>query len=215
MKKESRKYFVFAGCFLLAFALWTIAICLVDVRAIGPCSSKVGFALLNGAFHKLTGVHMTLYHMTDWLGLVPIATMMGFAMLGLIQWIKRKQLWKVDFSILVLGGFYMVTIAMYILFEYVVINRRPVLIDGFLEASYPSSTTLLVLCVMPTAMMQIHNRIRNKIFRNATEITISAFIAFMVIGRLVCGVHWLTDIFGGILLSTGLVGLYHAVCKLQ
>lgn len=51
---------------------------LIDVRAIGPNGSTVGFAALNGRIHDLTGVHMTLYILTDWLGLVPVAFMLGF-----------------------------------------------------------------------------------------------------------------------------------------
>lgn len=215
MKKKSRKYFILAGCFLLAFVLWTLAICFIDVRAIGPHNSEVGFALLNGAFHSITGVHMTVYHITDWLGLVPIAVVLGFAGLGLAQWIRRRNFLNVDFSILALGGFYVLTMTLYILFEYIVINRRPVLIDGFLEASYPSSTTMLVLCVMLTAMIQLRCRIRNVILSNIILIALSAFMVFMVVGRLISGVHWLTDIIGGVLLSTGLVLLYQAVCKLH
>ena len=115
---------------------------------------------------------------------------------------------------IVLGGFYVVTIAAYLLFESVVINYRPVLIDGILEASYPSSTTVLVMCVMPTAMMQLKSRIKKKVLRNIVAVTIIAFIAFMVIGRFLSGVHWFTDIVGGALLSAGLVGMYYSVSKI-
>ena len=139
-------------CLLAAFVLWTGAICFVDVRMIGPQGSSVGFAGINGFVHTLTGVHVGLYNITDWLGLVPIFVCLGFAILGLAQWIKRKSIRKVDRSILILGGFYIVTLAAYLFFESYVINYRPVLIGGYLEASYPSSTTLLVLCVMPTAL---------------------------------------------------------------
>ena len=90
-----------------------------------------------------------------------------------------------------------------------------VLIEGFLEASYPSSTTLLVMCVMPTAVMQFNNRIKNGILRNIISVTIIAFVAFMVIGRLISGVHWFTDIVGGSLLSAGLVMMYYAVSSLK
>ena len=197
--------------FLVAFALWTIAISLIDVQAIGPRGSAVGFATLNEFFHNLTGVHMTLYIITDWLGLVPVAVGFGFAALGCVQWIKRRSILKVDSSILILGGFYIVTLAAYLLFEGYVINYRPVLIEGRLEASYPSSTTLLVLCVMPTAMMQLRKRIQNPILRRCVCAVISAFIAFMVVGRLISGVHWLTDIVGGILLSAGLVIIYDSL----
>ena len=213
--KRVRKSFIVSICLLTAFVLWTVAISFVNVRAIGPQGSSVGFAGINGYVHNLTGVHFSLYNITDWLGLVPILVCMGFGALGLIQWIKRKSICKVDRDILVLGGFYIVTIAAYLFFESVVINYRPVLINGYLEASYPSSTTLLVMCVMPTAVMQFNSRIRNKLLRNIVAATLVAFIAFMVIGRLLSGAHWLTDIVGGALLSTGLVLMYRAIIDLE
>ena len=208
MKK--RKYCIALGL-LAAFALWTMAIRLIDVQAIGPQGSTVGFAALNSMVHRLTGVHMQLYSITDWLGLVPVSFGFGFAALGLTQWIKRKSVLKVDRSILILGAFYIITLAAYLFFESYVINYRPVLIAGSLEASYPSSTTLLVLCVMPTAMMQLRGRIKNHALRKAVTVAIAAFIVFMVAGRLVSGVHWLTDIIGGILLSAGLVMIYDSL----
>ena len=198
-----------------SFALWTILISLADVQPIGPGGSCVGLAKINGWFHNLTGVNMTLYHITDWLGLVPVAFGFGFAILGLVQWIKRKHILNVDFSILVLGGYYIIVLAAYLLFEEVVINYRPVLISGYLEASYPSSTTLLVLCVMPTALMQLNHRVRNRTLRRCFAIIITSFVIFMVVGRLLAGVHWLTDIVGGILLSAGFVTLYRFICKLK
>ena len=105
MKKKNYRELYDSVSMLLAFVLWTIAVKLVDVRAIGPEGSDVGFAAINAYVHNLTGVHMSLYHITDWLGLVPIFVAMGFAVLGLAQWIKRKKLSKVDYSIFILGGF--------------------------------------------------------------------------------------------------------------
>ena len=208
MKRTGKKRIFVGAGFLAAFVLWTVLVRLVDVRAIGPNGSSVGFAALNGYVHKLTGVNFHLYTITDWLGLVPIGVAFGFAILGLVQWIKRKSLLKVDRSLLALGGFYVVVLAAFIFFEIVVINYRPVLLDGFLEASYPSSTTMLVMCVMPAAMMQLHERIKNRVFRRCVMVLIAVF---MVIGRLVSGVHWLSDIIGGALLSTGLVIIYASV----
>ncbi|MBQ1950055.1 MAG: phosphatase PAP2 family protein [Clostridia bacterium] len=209
MKKENRKNFCVAISMLVAFVMWTMAVQFVDVRAIGPQESTVGFATINHFVHNLTGVHMSLYTITDWLGIVPLGFVMGFALLGLVQWIRRKNLLKVDYSILVLGGFYIVVMAAYILFEVFVVNYRPILIGGILEASYPSSTTMLVMCVMPTAIMQFNVRIKHNALKHCVASAIVAFIVFMVIGRLVSGVHWFTDIVGGALLSVGLVLLYH------
>ena len=213
MEKKNKKRLVLGVSLVVAFALWTVLVCFVDVRAIGPEGSSVGFAALNGFVHELTGVNWFLYTITDWLGIVPIAVALGFAILGLVQLIKRKSLWKVDHSILALGVFYIVVMAAYIFFEVVVINYRPTLIDGYLEASYPSSTTMLVMCVMPTAAMQLNVSIKNTVLRRCAVIIVVAFTAFMVIGRFVSGVHWITDIIGGALLSAGLVTMYNVFGK--
>ena len=205
MKK--RKLYLAIGS-LAVFVLWTIAVSRIDVQAIGPRGSTVGFATLNGFVHNLTGTHMALYTITDWLGLVPVAFGFGFALLGLVQWIKRKSIRKVDGSILILGGFYIATLAAYLFFENYAVNYRPVLIEGYLETSYPSSTTLLVLCVMPTAMIQLRQRIQYPMLSRCVSTAIAAFIVFMVVGRFISGVHWLTDIIGAIVLSAGLVMTY-------
>ncbi len=211
--KRTKKPFLIAAALLGAFVLWTVLVCHVDVRPIGPRGSTVGLARINQFVHRLTGVHFTIYHITDWLGLVPVAVCLGFGILGLAQWIRRKSLRQVDPDILLLGVFYTFTIGAYLFFESFVVNYRPVLIGGFLEVSYPSSTTLLVLCVMPTAILQFKKRIQNPVLRKAVCVIATVFIAFMVIGRLLSGVHWFSDIVGGLLLSSGLVMLYRAATQ--
>ena len=208
-----RKKLWISVALLISFALWTALISLIDVQPIGPLGSSVGFATLNQSVHRLTGVNWNLYTITDWLGLVPIAIGFGFTILGLVQLIKRKSLWKVDYSILALGIFYIVVMVAYIFFEIVVINYRPTLINGYLEASYPSSTTMLVTSVMPTAAMQLNRRIKNTVLKRCVIIAIIAFIAFMVLCRLISGVHWITDIIGGAFLSAGLVMMYDTLGK--
>lgn len=211
----SKKKTFFAGItFVIAFIIWTFLVLIIDVKSIGPNNSSVGFAWINGYFHNKIGVNMTLYVITDWLGFVPIIIAFSFAILGLLEWIKRKSLLKVDYSILILGIFYIVVIGIYVLFEMIVINYRPILINGYLEASYPSSTTMLTICVMPTALIQYKYRIKNKILRRVIIHIIAIFTVFMVIGRLISGVHWITDIIGGAIVSTGLVLIYCSICKL-
>ena len=215
MKKATRILFLISVLFLVLFALWTALVSFIDVAPIGPENSKVGFATLNGAFHQVTGVHMWMYDASDLLSLIPLGIIGGFGLLGLIQWIKRKSLPKVDFNVLMLGAFYLVVMAFFLFFEMVEVNYRPILIEGVLEASYPSSTTMLMMCVMPTAMMEFKRLIRNKVLCNAVILASGIFMATMVIFRLVSGVHWLTDIIGGAFLSAGLVLLYKAVCDLK
>ena len=207
---REKKILMAAAGLLVLFALWTAAIMYIDVQPIGPEGTAVGFAGLNGQFHALTGVNWLLYTVTDWLGLVPILICGCYGILGLIQWIRRKKLPRVDADILLLGVYYLLVIFGYLFFEMVPVNYRPVLIDGYLEASYPSSTTLLVLSVMPTLKFQTDRRCANAKVRRLTAGFVILFSAFMVIGRLVSGVHWITDIIGSVLLSGSLYLLYRA-----
>ena len=208
MNRRKRKGFIASGVLLLSFVLWTFLIQTVDVQAVGVNGTNVGFASINTWFHRLTGVHMAIYTVTDWLGLVPIAVCIGFGLLGLMQWIRRKSIVQVDRDILLLGGYYILVILGYLIFEMIPINYRPILIDGAMEASYPSSTTLLVLSVMPTLLFQVGRRAKSQTAKRLTTAFVVLFSAFMVIGRLVAGVHWLTDIVGAVLLSAGLYCLY-------
>ena len=208
MKQHDKRGFISGAALILAFILWTILIQTVDVQPAGVNETNVGFAAVNTWFHRLTGVHMGIYTVTDWLGLVPIAVCIGFGILGLMEWIRRKSIAKVDRDILLLGGYYILVILGYLIFEMIPINYRPILIDGAMEASYPSSTTLLVLSVMPTLLFQINRRAKSQMVRRMTAAFVVLFSAFMVIGRLTAGVHWLTDIVGSVLLSAGLYCLY-------
>ena len=211
MKRKGLKSLLFGVLFFIGFVIWTLLIQIVDVQPAGQNGTDIGFATINCYFHKLTGVHMVIYTITDWLGLVPIFICLIFAGIGLVQLIQRKNLFKVNSDILVLGIYYIIVIFGYLLFEMIPINYRPILIDGFMEASYPSSTTLLVLSVMPTLWFQAKRRMKNEILLKCVCVFSALFSIFMVIGRTVAGVHWLTDIMGSILLSTGLFLLYRAV----
>ena len=211
MKKSSKKYLSLGIGSLVTFAAWTMLIQYVDVQAVGVNETKIGFAAFNCWFHKLIGVHMTLYVITDWLGLVPLVVCTIFGGIGFIQLLKRKSLLKVDYDILFLGVYYMIVIFGYLIFEIIPLNYRPILINGFMEASYPSSTTLLVLSVMPTLIFQTNRRMKNIKIKNIICAFTILFSVFMVIGRLISGVHWFTDIVGSVMLSAGLLYIYKAV----
>lgn len=214
MKRTVKRNFLAGGILLAVFILWTVFVQCVDVGQIGPKGTEVGFAAFNALVHNFTGVHMSLYTVTDWLGLIPVMVCILFAILGLMQCIKRKSIRKVDGDILILGIYYLLVICAYLIFEWIPINYRPVLIEGVVEVSYPSSTTLLVCSVMFSLMEQVGRRSRNKGVKAFTLGIGSVFVVFMVVGRLVSGVHWFSDIVGALLLSTGLFSLYHGCVML-
>lgn len=210
MKEKGKRMFLTGAGFLGAFVLWTVLLQQVDVQAAGPEGTKIGFAAFNVWFHQMTGLHSGLYTVTDWLGLVPVFICFCFGCLGFGQLVTRRSLLKVDADILLLGLYYVLVIAAYLIFEMIPVNYRPVLIEGRLEASYPSSTTLLVLSVMPTLWFQADRRFVNTLTRKAVSVFAAAFSAFMVIGRLVSGVHWATDIIASVMLSAGLFLVYRS-----
>ena len=208
------KKLIMAIALLLCFAFWTLLILTIDVRPVGVNNTDIGFATLNTWFHNLLGVHMSLYVITDWLSLIPLSVCSLFAGIGLGQLIKRKSLKKVDKDIILLGLYYILVIICFVGFEFVPINYRPILIEGLMEVSYPSSTTLLVLSVMPTLIFQSERRFTNANFRKLACKFAYLYSVFMVMARLFSGVHWVTDIIGGILLSAGLFLMYIAIVEI-
>ena len=212
MKKKRKDIFVCGGLFAVAI-IYTILVKYIDVQAIGPKDSLVGFATINKFIFNLTGVNMVWYSITDWLGFVPLIIAFIYAMIGLVQMIKRKNILKVDKEILGLGVFYIIVIGLYIFFETYVINYRPILMDGILEASYPSSHTLLSVCICGSSLMINKYLFKNKNFFKVENIISILSILVIVIGRFISGVHWFTDIIGAILISIALLKAFYIYVK--
>ena len=203
MSKEKRNFFISTILILLA-VVFTILVKVVDVKQVGVNGTSIGFATVNQFVFLTTGVNMIWYHITDWLGLVPIFMAMVYSLLGLGQLIKRKSLFKVDKEIIILGLFYVVVISIYIFFEKVIVNYRPILMNGFLEASYPSSHTLMTICLCGSSIIVNKKMFNNKITKLMNMLSL-IIIFITVIGRLISGVHWFTDIIGVIFISISLL----------
>ena len=192
--------------FLVLFLIFTVLVITVDVQPIGPNGSKVGLATMNGAVADAIGYNGTWYTISEYVGYIPLAIAGAFALLGLFQAIQRKSFAKVDRYLYILASFYVLLLSVYFLFEVLAINYRPVLIDGELEASFPSSHTLLSLSITASAIFEFHTLIKD---RKALLIVSDAICiisgGIVLVGRLLSGVHWLSDIIAGILISGALV----------
>ena len=214
MKSQTKSNIIITTCLFLAFIIFTIIVKYVDVKAVGPLQSTVGLASVNLAVFKVIGASKVMYDVTEILGYLTFIIIAFFAGLGLYQLIKYKSIKKVDYKILVLGGFYVVVLIFYAVFELIVVNYRPVLVEGELEASYPSSHTMLSICVISSAMIVASEMINGKKALSITLVIIGyALILLTVIGRLLSGVHWFTDIFGGVLLSFALIMLFYTAIE--
>ena len=216
MKKKVKSSFIVTGLLFLLFVLFTVVVSTVDVRQIGPQGSEVGLATLNEFVFQKLGVRMIWYSITDWLGVVALLTAFCLAVIGLIQAVNRKSLLKVDIRIILLGIYYVIVIVAYVFFEIFIINYRPVILEESvgLEASYPSSHTMLVICIMGAALVLFQQMIQNKMIRVIMNSLSGLVIFITVVGRMISGVHWFTDIVGGILLGITLIQLYASVLRL-
>ena len=212
--KNKNNLFV-SGISGLLVMILIVLVRFVDVRPIGPEGTSIGLSRLNSFFFRLSGVNILWYHITDWLGVAAILVAFLFAMAGFVQLIKRRSILKVDCEILALGGLYIVVIGLYVLFEIVIVNYRPIIMpDGtHPEASFPSSHTMLVCVIMGSAIMLIGKYLKEKPLCRVLRGICAAIIGITVIGRLIAGVHWLTDIVGGILISIFLLSLFSEVLK--
>ena len=207
MKRDKRNILI-SAILILASIVFTILVKVVDVQSVGVKGSNIGFATVNMLVFNTLGVNMLWYHITDWLGLIPVFIAIGYTILGVIQLVKIKSLFKVYKEIIILGIFYIVVIAIYVLFEKVIINYRPILMNGYLEASYPSSHTLMTICLCGSSIM-INKKLFNNKFSKYINIISVIVILVTVIGRLISGVHWFTDIIGGIIISISLLMILH------
>ena len=214
MNKNDKRLLLQGITGLALFAVWTALVLTVDVGIAGEAGTEVGFAAFNRWFHQWTGTHWALYRITDWLGLVPVAVCLSFGCLGLWQLLKRKSLLRVDGDLILLGFYYILVVAEYLIFEMFPVNYRPVLIEGRPEASYPSSTTLLVLSVMPTLVYQGNRRLRSSWAKSLLRLSVGLCSLVTVAGRAFSGVHWITDIVGALLLSGGSFRLYEAMTNI-
>ena len=210
---NKQRNFLISGILLLIAITFTILVKVVDVKQIGVNNSSIGFATLNQFIFETTGVNIIWYHITDWLGLIPVFMAIVYAFIGLIQLIKRRSIFKVDKEIILLGLYYIIVIALYVFFEKVIINYRPILMNGFLEASYPSSHTLMTICICGSSILINKKLFNNKITKVINYLSI-IIITITVVGRLISGVHWFTDIIGGILISSGLLMTFYSLLSI-
>ena len=207
--KKTKRYFFQAAVWLALFLLFTLLVKTIDVRPAGPRGSTVGFAAMNTAvFTALGGYHPFWYTLTNRLGLLPVAIVICFALQGLVQLLRRRSLKKVDADLLLRGVLYALIFAAYVFFELCIVNYSPAEPDGELKASYPSSHTMLAVCVMSTTDLQLRDRVKRTALRQLAVGACTVLLAAIVVGRLISGVHWFTDIIGALLLSAALISAY-------
>lgn len=208
MKNKNKLLVLTVSLFIISI-IYTILVKYVDVNVVGSEKVEVGFSTLNKWFYDLNGVSDMWYHITKYLGIIPFSIVAYYGIVGLMQLIKTKSITKVDKRLIYLGIFYVLMLVVYVLFEKVIINYRPVLEDGVLEASYPSSHTMLAICICLSSLLISKYYIKKNNFKNSFNVTTILLMVILVVGRTLSGYHWLSDIIGGIIISLFLVSLFY------
>lgn len=221
----NKKNLIISIALVVVAIVYTLLVNVVDVQKVTVNAIEtemtdeieVGFATVNTAVANTLGYNNTCYKISKYLGYAALLFVAGYGLVGLMQLVMRKSFFKVDKEIYMLGGFYAAVLALYVLFEKVVINCRPIILDAaeWPEASFPSSHTLLALCMCGSALL-----INKKLFKEIKWIKIVNIIACVVLVGTVCtrfvsGVHWLTDIIGGIIISAALLQVFNTILNLD
>ena len=207
-----KKKIIAAAVLAAVFVLFIILVKTVGVAAIGPNGTEVGFAGLNGAISGAFGYNGFFYKLTQILGYLSIVIALVFAEEGIEQLIRRKSLKAIDGEIIVTGVLYVLTAIVYLFFEIVKVNYRPVIMPGDTapEASFPSSHTVLACVILVGAAVFCTRYLVNKKLAKIFAIAFCVTAAVTVFGRILAGVHWFTDIIGGLIVSAALIVAYSA-----
>ena len=214
MHKKFLTYSIIAGVLLILFCALTVSLTFVDVREAGESGAPVGFATLNEAVFEALGQHEISLKLSDLCGVLMIAAVGAFGVTGLVQVIRRKGILRADKELYVMAGGLALLAVAYLFFEVVVINCRPVLEDGELAASYPSSHTMLATAVAGMGAAYLYRRIQCRCWRTSPSMSLISLATVTTLLRLEAGVHWLTDIVGGVLLGLVITFAYLSVCAL-
>lgn len=208
-----KKQYGIAAVSGVLFLLLILLVKTVDTAAVGPNGTVIGLSHINVAVHEFCGVNIFWYKLTQVMGIIAILVAAGFALLGVKDLITYKSIRKVDPEILKLGGLYAVVILLYAFFEKVIINYRPIIMPDSteVEASFPSTHTMLIIVIMGSALLALKHFVKDKTSRRICKVACVLIIVVTVLGRLICGVHWFTDILGGILISTTLLAIYAGI----
>ncbi|MBP3278797.1 MAG: phosphatase PAP2 family protein [Butyrivibrio sp.] len=197
---------------LVVTILFSVLTFVVDRKPIGYDGTSVGFSSINGLFAGSFGYNPVMDTLSDIAMYLSFLVVAAFAFIGVMQLIRGKSLSKVDKTIIGLGILYVVVAVLYVAFDKIPINYRPILQPGEteLETSFPSTHTLVICTVLGSGIVAAKRLFKNEMTVRVLKIAFIAIMAIGVCARLFAGVHWLTDIVAGLLFSVTLVSLYTA-----
>ena len=214
---KKTKFLITTILLLMLTIFFIVTLKLVDVKPIGPQETRVGYATLNKAVFDKVGTSSLWLDVTKYMGYGCLAVAGLFTVLAVIQLIRRWSLSAVDRHFKGVIVLYLAVLVVEALFRYLVINRRPVLLPGETvpAPSFPSTHTMIACVAMGSAVMMIDYYVENSLAQALLQFFCILCMIILVGGRLLAGVHWLTDIIGGILISLVLLTTYRGYVDIE
>ncbi len=197
MKKIINLYTILGFSFLALFLLLIILLS-IDRATITFAGKEVGLSHLNNLVsYKFDD---TLDKVSDVLFYFSFSGVILGVVLGIMQLVKNKSLFAVDTKILFFGIFVILAIIFWLVFDKgLKINYRP--IDPT-EGSFPSTHVFMTTFFMLAAHNLLCSLFKgNNIVKYGSLAVAIIFIVLVTIFRVSSGMHYITDVIGGLFIG--------------
>ena len=140
----------------------------------------------------------------------------AFAVLGLVQWIKRKSLKKVDKQLRWFPLPLALMAATYVVFDKFLpkfFDFMPTRPNGSGEPSFPSTHVMIVATIFFITTIILPKYIKNKVVRIILELLMVIGLALTCTGRVMANMHTPIDVLGGIAFAFIFAEIYFQIIK--
>lgn len=184
----------------------------VDVTFEGVNGSRIGLSGINIPIRDAIGTNMIFYNISKYVGALGIALVGVLAVWFLVRIIREKSLKALTRKEYELGVLYLLTCVLYVVFSKIVINYRPIIKwdEEGPESSFPSTHAMIAVVIFGSFCCIAGNYIKNEKLCKLIRILCVILAVLVIVGRMLSGVHWFTDIVGGVLVALSLVFAYLA-----
>lgn len=206
MKKFFNKNSIIGLSFLGLFLLLIILL-QFDKNIITISGKEVGLSHINDLIDYKSNKKLDI--ISDILLYTSFIVAIAGVVIGLYQLITRKSLFKVDSFIIIFGIFLVAAVILWILFDYVIkINYRPLNPN---EGSFPSTHVLLTVFLTNVGGLMLAKYCKNTTLIIVAYVVSLLFIILVVLFRILSGMHYITDVFGGLFLGFSLSYLFNGI----
>lgn len=208
MKKFINLYTIL-GCASLFLFILLMILLNADKAVIAESGKEVGLSSINNLVKYSYKENLDL--MTDLLFYVTFTVVVFEGCLGIIQLVTRKSLFKVDKEIIIFGISLVVMVVLWLVFDHLLkINVRP--IDAN-EGSFPSTHVMMATFLALASHAFICMKYETRLPKYLSLVLAIIIISTITFGRVACGMHYITDVTGGLFMGLALYFITFGIIK--